>query len=206
VVPLRRCTQPVRREAQRSAPCAAAQLGVSLCPCAGGVDAAEYRRHVDRVVEGLTRRPELLLEPLRERMDALAREERFEEAGATRVRLAALASALRRQRRMDQLLACDRLVLTVDSGERAELRRGVLWQMWAADSGDRLLPARPVEMQPDAPPDPAAPVTRELADELSCVGAWLDRHAGRVRVEAVDGPMASALPALPTFEPRRVRS
>jgi DNA polymerase III subunit epsilon len=206
VVPLRRCTQPVRKQPHRSAPCAAAQLGVSVCPCAGGVDAVEYQRHVDRVVTGLTRCPELLVDPLRDRMDALARDERYEEAAATRERLAALSTALRRQRRMDQLLACDRLVLTVDSGERAELRRGVLWQMWDADAEDRLVPARPVEMQPTAPPDPGAPVTRELADELSCVGAWLDRHAGRVRVEAVDGPMASAFPALPSFEPRRARA
>ena len=201
VVPLRRCTEPVRRVPTRAAPCAAAQLGVSVCPCAGGVSAAEYQHHVDRVVAGLTHRPEALLDPLHERMEALARDERFEEAAATRERLSALSSALRRQRRMDQLLACERLVLTVDSGERAELRRGVLWQMWEHDADDRLVPARAVEMQPEHPPEPGAPVSRELADELACVGAWLDRYAGRVRVEAVEGPMASPLPHLPDFRP-----
>ena len=54
VVPLRRCTQPVGRTPSREAPCTAAQLGVALCPCAGGVDPAAYRRDVDRVVAGLT--------------------------------------------------------------------------------------------------------------------------------------------------------
>ena len=216
VVPLRRCTQPVRTVPTRSAPCAAAQLGVSLCPCAGGVDAADYHRHVQRVVDGLRGRPDLLLEPLRERMAALARDERFEEAALTRGRLEALTGALRRQRRMEQLLGCERLVVTVESGERAELRRGVLWRMWEAaraggahelwdgsapDGG--CVPVRAVEMQPDAPPDPDLPVTRELADELTCVGAWLDRYAGRIRVEVVEGPMASAFPRLPDFQPRR---
>jgi DNA polymerase-3 subunit epsilon len=201
VVPLRRCTQPVRAEPTRSAPCAAAQLGVSVCPCAGGVDAEQYARHVDRVVRGLTVEPELLVRPLQERMESLALDERFEEAAATRERLASLAGALRRQRRQDLLLSCERLVLRVDSGERAELRRGVLWRMWAPDASDRLLPARDVEMQPDAPPDPDVPVGRDLADELACVGQWLDRHAGRVRLESVHGPMASPLPRLPEFRP-----
>jgi DNA polymerase-3 subunit epsilon len=212
VVPLRRCTQPVRATPTRSAPCAAAQLGVSLCPCAGGVDAATYAGHVERAVLGLTRRPELLLDPLRERMEDLARSERFEEAAQTRTRLAALAGALRRQRRLEQLLACERLVLTVDSGERAELRRGVLWRMWRPprDAGGAALlgddedaMARTVEMQPDEPPPAGAPLGRDLADELACVGAWLDRYAGRVRIERVEGPMTSPLPRLPTFEPVR---
>lgn len=214
VVPLRRCSQPVRARPTRSAPCAAAQLGVSLCPCAGGVDADAYAAHVRRVVDGLTGRPDVLLEPLRERMEELARVERFEEAALTRERLAALAGALRRQRRVDLLRSCERLVVTVDSGERAELRRGVLWRMWAppdrtAPAGSGLLDddedalARPVEMQPDAPPDPGAPLARDLADELACVGAWLDRYAGRVRLERVEGPMASPLPRLPEFRPVR---
>ena len=201
VVPLRRCTQPVRKDPSRSAPCAAAQLGVSVCPCAGDVDAADYARQVDRVVAGLTHHPRALLDPLHDRMQTLADDERFEEAADTRERLAALASALRRQRRQQQLLACERLVLRVDSGERAELRRGVLWQMWETDADDRLVPARAVEMQPDQPPDPSAPVSRDLADELACVGAWLDRHAGKVRIEAVRGPMTSPLPRLPDYQP-----
>ena len=201
VVPLRRCTQPVRRDPTRTAPCAAAQLGVSVCPCAGGVDAGDYARQVERVVDGLRGHPDALLGPLQDRMESLAREERFEEAAATRERLAALAGALRRQRRQQQLLSCERLVLRVDSGERAELRHGVLWCMWEPDAQSRLVPARAVEMQPGSPPDPSVPVSRELADELACVSAWLERHAGRVRIESVHGLMSSPLPRLPDYRP-----
>ena len=213
VVPLRRCTQPVGRNPSREAPCAAAQLGVAHCPCAGGVDPAAYRREVDRVVAGLTGRPDLLIEPLRDRMERLARAERFEEAALARDRLVALTTALRRQRRFRQLLDCERLVITVETGERAELRRGVLWHMWPAPStrSDEPMtlwspdddPPRRVEMQPEAPPDPVRPVTRELADELTCVASWLDRHATRIGLLDVEGALASPFPAVERFEPRR---
>lgn len=208
VVPLRRCSRPVRsRDGEvaptRSAPCASAQLGVSICPCAGGVDASSYAAQVQRVVDGLTTQPELLVGPLTERMEAMARAERFEDAAAARDRLAALVGALARQRRLDQLLACDRLVVEVDSGELAELRHGVLWQMWPPErEGQLTAVARPVEMRPDHPPTPGVPVGRDVADELSCVASWLDQNAGRVRLNEASGPWASALPRLPEVRPR----
>src|SRR4051812_4178266 len=60
--PLRRCTATIPKGRQsRDAPCAAAQLGVSTCPCAGAVSEAAYRTIVDRVVAGLTVAPSLLL-------------------------------------------------------------------------------------------------------------------------------------------------
>jgi DNA polymerase III subunit epsilon len=200
VVPLRRCRGPVPSRPNRSAPCASAQLGVSACPCAGGVDEGWYRAEVQRVVAALQGRPEALVEPLVERMEAMARAERFEEAAATRVRLAALSTALRRQRRIDALLRCPRVELRLDSGEVAELRHGILWHMKRPDE----LVERAVEMRPDVLPTPDEPPDRAQVDELMCVGAWLDRHAARVRVELVEGELASPFPAVPRFEPRRV--
>src|SRR5581483_5223379 len=98
-VPLRRCTARVQPgRPGRDAPCAPAQLGASLCPCAGGVSEAEYGAVVARVVRGLTADPETLLEPLRARMRALAAAERFEEAADVRDRASALAGALNRRR------------------------------------------------------------------------------------------------------------
>ena len=221
VVPLRRCTQAVRRRTasdpsataapasprtltpSRVAPCASAQLGVALCPCAGGVTEGDYDVHVQRVVRALTGRSDLLVEPLRERMDDMARAERFEEAAAARDRLAALVTAIGRQRRMEQLLSCERLLVRVESGEVAELRRGVLWQMWPADHADQLTAiARPVEMQPVQPPEPGRPVERDLADELSCVGSWLDQHTSRIQIEHADGQFASVYPRLPDMRAR----
>ena len=157
-----------------------------------------------QIIDGLTRRPGLIVEPLRERMEALGRAERFEEAAAARDHLSAVVDALERQRRIQRVLACERLMVEVDSGELAELRRGILWQMWPVDRDGRLTTAaRPVEMRPTELPPSSGPVRRELADELACVASWLDRHADRIRLLDADGTFASSLPRLPDLRPRR---
>jgi DNA polymerase-3 subunit epsilon len=201
--PLRRCTAPIRRSGQlRDAPCAAAQLGVSTCPCAGAVSERDYRAIVDRVVAGLTVAPSLLLEPLEARMLALASAERFEEAADVRDDTAALVDALRRQRRLDAMGASGRIELEVASPNATvivELDGGRLLRSWLSDelalgagaTGDLM--AAP----PEPPPAPGQPVPADVADELMCVAAWLDQNAARVRLLRADGQLASALPALP---------
>ena len=42
-----------------------------------------------------------------------------------------------------------------------------------------------------------------LADELSCVAAWLDKEAAVLRLVHSDGGLMSAYPPLPSFEPVR---
>lgn len=207
VVPLRRCSASVRVRSgavtsTRAAPCVEAQIGVALCPCSGEVDPDAYAVQVRRVLEGLTTHPELLITPLRERMEQMARAERFEEAATVRDRLGTLLDALRRQRRLDHLRNCERIVVEVDSGERAELRHGILWQMWPADAAGRLTPMpRPVEMQPTSLPAPGEPIGPDMSDELFCVASWLDLHAGRVRLHRADGVLASSIPRLPDLRP-----
>src|SRR5205085_3714441 len=66
-IPIRRCTAKPPRT-PRSAPCASAQLGVSLCPCAGQVSEAEYGAVVQLLVRCLTLDHYLLLAPLADRM------------------------------------------------------------------------------------------------------------------------------------------
>src|SRR5690606_27437524 len=94
-VPIRRCTG---RPGSRSTTCAMAQLGVALCPCDGTLTQDEYAPVVELVQEGISSRPELLLEPLAERMERLAAAQRFEEAAVVRDRHRALARALERRR------------------------------------------------------------------------------------------------------------
>jgi len=209
VVPLRRCSAPVRSRSPRPAPCTSAQLGVSSCPCAGGVDPKDYRRWVDVVVGALTGRPELLVEPLRDRMTSLAGTQRFEEAAAVRERLTDLTDTLRRERALAMLVDCARVHLQLESGETAELRHGVLWRMWPAPDTDRAVlwdersdeAARQVEMQPPEPPTPGRPVPLELADELWTVASWLHRHAGRVRLVHCEGTFASPWPGVAEVRP-----
>ena len=199
VVPLRRCRQPVSPGAVRSAPCTAAQLGVATCPCAGGVDSTEYAAHVQRVLVGLTSDPATLLGPLRERMNEHAAAQRFEEAALVRERLTHLSRALQRDRAFRSLADCVRLVIGLPDGGSAELRHGVLWRMWPAEPtplwGERAdASARDVEVRPDHLPETGAPLPADLAVELVVVDGWLRRHASDLRVEEVDGVLASSWP------------
>jgi DNA polymerase-3 subunit epsilon len=192
VAPLRRCRAPLRLgQVIRASPCAPAQLGASLCPCAGGVSTAEYGEVVERVRVGIEREPALLLEPLEERMRTRAAAERFEEAADVRDRAGALASALHRQRRAEQLRRSGTVELDLGDGARVELGGGRLLRAWS--EGELALGVRceppPATVDPWLPPD--------LADELACVAAWLERNARRVRLVRCEGILASSLPAVP---------
>ena len=70
--------------------------------------------------------------------------------------------------------------------------------------GGRLLATGTLLDPPPADADDIdLPLPRHLADELACVGTWLDAEAGRLRLVHCDGELASPLPRLPRFEPRR---
>ena len=210
-VPVRRCTA-VQGRAARTGPCAPAQLGVAHCPCAGDIGQEAYADVIATIRRGLLEDPGILLSPLEARMHALAAAERFEEAAEVRDRAAALVAALRRQQRFDTLRRAGRVVIEVGGRSRAELHHGRLVRTWRLGTdGDATAVPLPLDLDPAAPdhllsplgPDPSqpgAPLPKALADELACVGAWLDREASRIRVVESDGPITSVLPPLPRFE------
>jgi DNA polymerase-3 subunit epsilon len=203
VIPLRRCSRP----AAKGAPCSAAQLGTALCPCQGGVSEADYARLVERLRLGLTTTPSVLIDPLVERMRALAAEERFEEAASTRDRAVALAEFLRRSRRIDDLRRVEWLVVADRDGHRFAFRRGQLARYWAPTADDALGaldPGRAIEAMPDDPGDPAGgPIRADLADEVLLTARWLERNAGRIRVVEATGTWAGSVHPVPTVGPPR---
>ncbi len=187
-LPIRRCTADPRR-ADRAAPCSPAQLGVSVCPCAGAIDAVDYQPIADAVRHALTTRPELVVDPLLERMRALADGARYEEAADMRDRAGAFIDAHRRVRRFNRLRRAGWLVLRIGT------RRAVF-------DGGRLVTTESIDAptlfgSAHAAPDQHRPVDPSDADELSVVSAWLDKNAHRVVVEHVGGVLASTLPRLP---------
>lgn len=91
-VPLRRCRT---RPGSRTGKCAPAQLGIAQCPCDGSLHPDQYERTVQRFLTGVRSTPDLLLEPLADRMTELSDQQRYEEAAWLRDRHDALASALR---------------------------------------------------------------------------------------------------------------
>ena len=210
-VPIRRCTDRPGR-GSRSGACAPAQIGVAHCPCAGEVTADEYAAVVATVRRGLLEDPMVLLAPLEARMHALAAAERFEEAADVRDRAAALAAALRRQHRFDTLRRAGRVVIEVGGRSGAELNHGRLVRAWRLTANGPSDVPLPLDLDPAAPDhlvvpasldpsEPGAPVPKALADELMCVGAWLDREATRIRVVESDAPLIATLPPMPCFEP-----
>ncbi len=187
-LPIRRCTADPAR-ACRSAPCAPAQLGVSVCPCAGTIDRAGYEPIAEAVRRALTVDPELVVDPLLGRMRTLADDGRYEEAADMRDRAAAFVDAHRRVRRFTRLRRAGWLVLRYGT-QRAVFDGGRLVATESVDAPTLFGSPGPAGAEP-RPVDPAD------ADELSVVSAWLDKNAHRVVIEHVDGELASPLPRLP---------
>jgi len=201
-IPLRRCTlKPTKKP--RSGPCTPAQLGVATCPCSGAIGPDAYDDIVRTTVSALTVEPEIVLEPLRNRMNALAEAERFEEAADMRERANALSRALRNQRRLDALVGAGRLVVDVRGQGGAELVRGRLVRAWpdAPSSQPSLLDLPGVCDTADDGATPGGPVPKHLADELQCVASWLEERAQRVRIIHCDEGLASPLPMVTSFAP-----
>ncbi|MBL8778428.1 MAG: DEDD exonuclease domain-containing protein [Acidimicrobiales bacterium] len=225
VVPVRRCSTRIGgslrldRTPVREAPCTAAQLGVSTCPCSGATSEAEYGAIVDRLVHALVHDPAALLEPLADKMAALALAERYEEAADVRDRAAALAKALARQRRLDTLRRSGNVRVELPGVGGLELAGGRLVRSWADapdPSGDAVLALPFPAPEPTAPGDGSGalvspgpglalgePLPREHADELLCVARWLDAKAARLRLVHSERGLTSSLPKLATYEPAR---
>ncbi|MEZ5244448.1 MAG: DEDD exonuclease domain-containing protein [Acidimicrobiales bacterium] len=201
--PIRRCT--ARSSSALSRPtCAPAQIGVAACPCSGAISDDDYARVVDDLVDTLTRDPARLLAPLGERIEMLARDERYEEAADVRDRAEALAGALRRTRRFDLLRRAGDVRVSIGDAW-VELHHGLLTACGAEGEtgslwGDGLAVDPPTASSsgPGRLPVPG----RDEADELLTIAAWLDRNAAKIRLDHVSGVLVEPLPRIPSYAPQ----
>jgi DNA polymerase-3 subunit epsilon len=190
---IRRCSS---RPGSRSARCAPAQMGVSLCPCDGRLDAAEYRRVVDSILEGITLRSEILLEPLVARMEQLSSEQRYEEASWARDRHEALARSIEKRHAWIALCRLGFSEIESEDGSHVQLDHGRLVSTWAAGSTP---PLRPAPELTDADGFDV-PESVEAAEEANLIWKWLE--LGRVKL--VDATGTLALPSRPVAKlPKR---
>jgi DNA polymerase-3 subunit epsilon len=194
-IPLRRCSAKPPAE-PRPVACTPAQLGVATCPCAGQVTDSDYALHVAATIRALTTSPSEIFAPLDARMAALAADERFEEAADTRDRAAAVASALRRQRRLDQWQRPALVRLRLPGGGGVELVHGRMDRAWGTGLDDGAQASLRLVAAP-----PQGPVGRDAADEVLCIAQFVERYAERLDLLHVDGELSSPLPALPHYEP-----
>ncbi|HQR27369.1 MAG TPA: DEDD exonuclease domain-containing protein [Nocardioides sp.] len=109
--PVRQCTDRLPREPSRS-PCVLAEMRRCLSPCDGSVDDATYSSLVDRLRRSLTTDPAEVVTALSTTMAALAADDRFEEAGVHRDRLAAFVRVAARTQRLLALSRCPEIVAT----------------------------------------------------------------------------------------------
>jgi len=73
---------------------------------------------------------------------------------------------------------------------------------WGTDDQPTLFD----ELHPDelgSIDDETAPVPKDLVDELLAVASYLDKRAAQLRLVSCDGELVSAVPKLPSFQPRK---
>ncbi len=107
--PIRQCSDRLPIVPARSA-CVLAEMGRCLSPCDGSSTVDDYADLVARVRESLVRRADDVVDALTARMARLADDERYEEAGVHRDRLASFVRAAARTQRLGSLAACSELV------------------------------------------------------------------------------------------------
>ena len=121
-------------------------------------------------------------------MQRLARDERFEEAAATRDRLAALARALDRRRTVAMWRGVARLVVECE-GQRVEIRRGLV--VWPDDESS--FDAGTVVGAESGRQERAAGAD---VSEILAVDRWVARTAGALQIAVVDGELSSSFPRI----------
>ena len=195
--PLRQCGGRLPRTPRLTA-CALAEMGRCLSPCDLSVTHDDYTTLVHRVRHGLTQDPMHVVDAMRRRMDVLVADERFEEAGRFRDRLAAFLRGAARTQRLQALTRCPEVV-----GARREDGR---WAVHVVRHG-RLAAAGVIPPGADASawvlelrasaetvlPGPG-PLPACTAEEAELILRWLESDG--VRLVHVDGewscPLAGA--------------
>ena len=170
-LPVHRCSDPAR-----CGGCAFAQMGM----CAGE-EAGQHREVLRRIAIAVGCDPGLILGSLHERMSALARRERYEEAAEVRSRAALLEGTLATRSEMQALLDARSLTLT-DERRVWWIAHGQL--VAAADAGEELPPAIPgargfTHVGAFWPPGPHR--------EARVIASWIRRNAATLRILEVEG-------------------
>lgn len=187
-VPLRQCTKRLSVRTPSSA-CVLAEMGRCEAPCELRVSVAGYARHADIFRDALAADPGPVLERLLIRIDALASQQRYEEASVVRSRLAAFLRAVIRMQRLRAFTAVSELVAArpADGGwEISVVRHGRLAAAGTAPRGTHPVPtleallATAETVRGGAGPTPSA-----SAEETERILAWLERQDTRlVRVDS----------------------
>jgi DNA polymerase-3 subunit epsilon len=189
-LPLRTCSQSLSSRPKASA-CVLADLGRCPAPCVGGVAPADYAAIVERARIALGRDPAEVVEALTARMDALADQERYEEAAAWRDRLSALLRGVDMATTSDVLGQTDQIVAARPTDERGwevhVIRHGRLAAAGVIPAGvDPAGPLAAILAGAEAVAAPIRPTTAALPEETQILARWL--FSPGVRLVNHEGP------------------
>lgn len=167
-LPIRRCRT---RPGSRTGKCAPAQMGLAACPCDGSLDRDAYSRIINQLIAGIEDSPDLLLDPLAERMHRLADARRYEEAAWTRDRHDALARALQRRRQWQALAEAGWVEIESSDGTAIVIDHGVL-----VETRPRGEPPRLSNGLPEPVPVPMVAPSVAAAEEAAIIWRWLETN------------------------------
>ena len=180
VVPLRRCTARIAARAAQGSACVLFEMGRCGGPCVGAQSVEDYAEVVRRASEALTGSCRDVMGSLRARLDALAEQERFEEAGTLRDRMMALVRAAARAQRLRPLTQTAELVAARprDAGgwEVVCVRHGRLAGTTATPAGADPMPyIEALRQTAEVVDGPGA-----LPEESELVLGWLEKPGTRL--------------------------
>ncbi|MEE8406686.1 MAG: DEDD exonuclease domain-containing protein [Acidimicrobiia bacterium] len=171
--PIRRCRA---RAGSKQGKCAAAQIGVANCPCDGQLAEDEYRVVVDQLLTAMANSPNLLLDPLVDRMTRFANERRYEEAAWSRDRHDALARAIERKYRWQALTEAGFLEVEDAQGRRTVIDHGVLVETRRpGDPPGLMAQARAVDVSATE-----VPPSCQAGEEAEIIWRWLNGNSIRL--------------------------
>ncbi|RMI04949.1 DEDD exonuclease domain-containing protein [Cellulomonas triticagri] len=192
---VRRCTARLPLvPAPGASACHLAEIGRCSAPCVRPEGVTEHAATVDRLRAALLGDPAAVVDPHAGRIRALAEQERYEEAGTVRDRLAAFLRGAARAQRLAPLAAMAELVAArrTDTGgwEVVLVRHGRL-------AGTALVPPRTdpspaiesLRATAEHVPPPVAPAPAGHPEEADLVLAWLGRPG--TRIVSVSAPWSS---------------
>lgn len=196
-IPLRQCTPRITPAHQkRASACILLDLGKCGGACIGAQNAVDYREHVTAAIEALHDNAAVVTAPLRARMVRLARDERYEEAGAMRDRLSAFVRAVARGQRLRALTHIPHLVAaraTASGGwEFACIRHGRLaGTALARTHAEVKATITALELTAEQVSAGLGPTPAASYEESELLLTWLEEPG--IRLVAVDGTWASPL-------------
>jgi DNA polymerase-3 subunit epsilon len=185
VVPLRQCTIRIPVTPKGSA-CMLAELGRCGAPCVGGQSVQEYAVVSDAAAQLFWGDARRFVQALRERLQALCNQERFEDARTVRDRVVQLVRGASRTQRLAPLTACQELLAArrTDAGGGWELvcvRHGRFAGTSVVPRGaDPMIYVETLRATAEVPtPWPgSAPAAR--AEEAELVLRWLESPGVRI--------------------------